>query len=144
MGCLLWVFEYITVSSSPISSISERCVWGNHNDFDESFSNHITWIESHVMNGVLIKQQELLCTYLWLMQKRRYSSALAMELHLSCFNPSICFWLSTRFLSPLKLQGAGLLHKTLRPRQNGCQFPDDILKWMKIYEFWLKFHLGSN
>ena len=32
---------------------------------------------------------------------------------------------------------------TLRPRQNGSQFPDDIFKWiflLKICEFWLRFH----
>ena len=29
------------------------------------------------------------------MQERRSSSVLAMELHLSCTNPSICWWLST-------------------------------------------------
>ena len=29
---------------------------------------------------------------------------------------------------------------TLRPRQNGRHFADDIFKWMKMFEFQLKFH----
>ena len=34
-------------------------------------------------------------------------------------------------------------HNTLRQRQNGCHFPDNIFKWiswMKMYEFRLTFH----
>ena len=35
------------------------------------------------------------------------------------------------------------LVNTLRPRQNGCHFPDEIFRCifsMKMYKFWLKFH----
>ena len=37
----------------------------------------------------------------------------------------------------------GLLPSTLRPRQNGRHFPEDILNgfsWTKMYEFRIKFH----
>ena len=39
--------------------------------------------------------------------------------------------------------GSSLSVITLRPRQNGCQFADDVLKCIffnEIFEFWLKFH----
>ena len=46
-----------------------------------------------------------------------------------------------------QLHGGGIMTvNTLRPRQNGRHFPDDIFKciffWMKMHEFRLIFHLG--
>ena len=43
----------------------------------------------------------------------------------------------------ITLPGDGLALNTLRPRQNGRNFPDDIFKclfWMKMYKFWFRFH----
>ena len=54
----------------------------------------------------------------WSLWPLRNSSALAMELHLSCTNPSII--------------GSGL--NTLRPRQNDRHFPGDIFRWIFLNE----------
>ena len=61
------------------------------------------------------------------MQERRNSIANALELHLSCTNPLICFHM-------MQHSGPQLTLNTLRPWQNGRHFADDVFKCIFLNE----------
>ena len=55
-------------------------------------------------------------------------------------------WLEVKFIISYRSRRVWVVWcfiNTLRPKQNGCQLPDDIpnaFSWMKIYKFRLRFH----
>ena len=82
-----WIHHYITLKNSAwgVMALSKQTCWKQIN---WRVGDHPTSFEHRLFNGcnTIYVQHNID----WLVQKRRNSSALAMELHLSCTNPSIC------------------------------------------------------
>ena len=94
-------------------------------------SSHL-WVCS-VWDPLFLRGQTWKCHNIdALVQERCYSSALAMELRLSCINPSP--WKSSSTRKRPLLQSSATFFNTLRPRQNGRHFPDDIFKCIFLNE----------
>ena len=135
---------------------------GNKNSWGH-FIHTIQWYFGSISSGILIyiciyiylvipqfTVHELVCTvFMWFCKCG--NMVLSVESgdlrHVTlCFLFTQSSWLSGKKLGINHFIDMATFYKafnTLRLRQNGRHFPDDISNgflWMKMHEFWLKFH----